>query len=165
MSRRLIDVLLRLSRRERWLLGIVVFALLPVAVILGGLVPLQERRAAAEQAQAEARALQDWVGARVGEKQALARNMTAAPGEPIGSSGLEQGLIAARLRNAISALEATGAGGIELRFDEVDFLRVAHWLTSSHPGWGYQITGLRIEALETPGMVATWLSLTPAEAQ
>lgn len=162
MSRRLIDMLMGLSGRERVLLGVGIGVVLPVVVVLGGLLPLQEQRSAAERAQTEAIALQEWVLARVGEKQALTRQNTPGKiGPPIGSAGIEEGLIAAQLRRSVSALGTVGQGGIELRFDQVDFLKLVTWLGSSHPGWGYEIAEFRLDASETSGVVAAWLSLVP----
>ena len=162
MSQRMIDMLMARSSRERLLLGVVVFVVLPLAVALGWLLPLSEQRAAATRAQAEALALQGWVMARVGEKQALARNAPQQEiGPPIGSGGIEQGLVAAQLRRSVSELGAAGQGGIELRFDEVDFMRLSNWLSASHPGWGYEIESFRLDALNRPGVVAAALTLTP----
>ena len=53
----MIDLLLRLSRRERALLALAVFVVLPLAVVAGLILPLQERVASARAARAEALAL------------------------------------------------------------------------------------------------------------
>lgn len=160
----LIDLLLRLSPRERALLAVAgLVAVLGIG--FGLLLPLQERRLAAELALQDAQALEAWVAARVVEKQALKGEDSVTPQDPIGSSGIEQGLINARLRVALSALSTTGDGGIDLRFERVDFIQLAQWLSQAHPGWGYHIDSFRLEALDAAadaGRVAAWISLSPA---
>ncbi|OWU81681.1 hypothetical protein ATO6_23655 [Oceanicola sp. 22II-s10i] len=166
MSDRLIDLLLRLSPRERRLLALLVCVALPVALAAGWLIPLQERRAAADRARIEAADLQIWVTARVADKTRL--DAAAGPGggaplRPIGSSGIEQSLIEAGLRPAVSELGARAGGVVELRFDEVDFVRLANWLSATAPVWGYTIGAFRFEALDTPSKVAARLTLSPPE--
>ncbi|MEE2635211.1 hypothetical protein DD556_17550 [Phaeobacter sp. JL2872] len=163
MSARLIDRLLQLSGRERTLLALAA-VLVPLGLAMTLLLPLQERRQAARIARSEAQDVQAWVRARIAEKQSLTQAIPAVSATPIGTSGVEQGLIAARLRPALSALSAEASGSIDLRFDRVDFAALAHWLTTAHPGWGYEITQLRMEALDAdPGYVAAWISLSPAQ--
>ena len=53
----MIDLLVRLAPRERVLLGVLFGLVLPLAVIFAVLIPLSERRAAAEADLMEARAL------------------------------------------------------------------------------------------------------------
>ena len=175
MSARLIDALLRLSPRERRLLALAAL-LLPLGLAIALLLPLHERRQSAVTAHAEAEAMSLWLQGQIREKQALTRGNT--PGQmtstsplsqpvpaPIGTSGLEQGLIAARLRPALSALSAETGGLIELRFDSVEFTALADWLSAAHPGWGYRIDRFRLEPQEqAPGRVAAWITLTPAES-
>lgn len=163
MTARLIDALLRLSGRERMLLALTA-ALVPLGVGMALLLPLQDQRIAAHTARAEARDLQTWVMARIDEKQSLTRAIPALSQSPIGTSGVEQSLIAARLRPALSALSAEAGGTIDLRFDTVDFVALANWLSDMHPGWGYDITSLRLEAQEdAPGRIAAWITLRPAD--
>lgn len=168
MTARLIDMLLRLSGRERMLLAIAAL-LLPLSLGVSLLLPLQEQHAAARTARSDAEALQAWILARIDEKQALKRDAaghTRAPvGAPIGTSGIEQALIESRLRPALSALSAAASGDIDLRFDRVDFQALARWLTAMHPSWGYTLDSFRMEALEEdPGYIAAWISLSPAES-
>ncbi|MBY6069030.1 type II secretion system protein M [Leisingera aquaemixtae] len=164
MSARLIDLLLQRSRRERQLLAVLA-VLLPLALALALLLPLQERRQQAEAARSDALALQAWVRARAAEKAALDAALPLprdAAGAPAGLSGLEQGLNTAGLRSALSELGSEGGGAVTLRFDAVDFLRLAAWLSSVHPGWGYSIRSFRFEALEdAPGKAAARITLVP----
>lgn len=164
MSARLIDLLLGLSSRERRLLAALVLAVLPLAAVFALLLPLQERRAAAAAALEEAQALQLWVQQRSAEKAALAQpgRVPEPTGAPAGLSGLEQGLIAAGLRPALSELGTEAGGGVVLRFDSVDFTRLANWLSAAHPGWGYDIESFRFDAVDGPGRVAAWITLAPA---
>ena len=160
MSTRLIDLLLRLAPRERLLLGLLVFAVLPLAVVFGLLLPLHERRIGADRSEAEALALQDWVAARIAEIPAEA-GVAPETGPPIGSGGIEQSLIKAGLRGAVSALATRAGDEVELSFEEVPFVPLAGWLSRMDPGWGYRIGSLRLEALERPGLVAARLTLSP----
>lgn len=159
-----LDLLLRLSPRERLLLALS----LPVLLLGLGfalLLPLQERRLAAERGLQDALALEAWIAERVVEKQALNQGNPIIPAQPIGTHGLEQGLIEARLRPALSALSTEADGIIDLRFDRVDFLQLAQWLSAAHPEWGYRIDSFRLEALAAPedaGRIAAWISLSPA---
>lgn len=156
----MIDLLLRLAPRERVLIAIAVLVVLPLTLGLGVLLPLAERRATAEQALTEAAALDLWVRERVVEQAALPRPTDRA-GAPVGTAGIEQGLIAGGLRSDVSTL-ATGADGrIEMIFDAVDFLRLGAWLGAQAPQWGYEIQSFRIEATDTPGIVTARLSLAP----
>lgn len=167
MSARLIDLLLQLNRRERQSLAALAVILL-LALVFALLLPLQERRQQAEAARGEALALQAWVQARVAEKAALdaaAPLPRGAAGAPAGLSGLEQGLKTAGLRSALSELGSEGGGAVTLRFEEVDFLRLATWLSSVHPGWGYSIRSFRFEALEdAPGKAAARITLVPGDS-
>ncbi len=161
MTTRLIDLLARLAPRERRLIGVLVFAILPAALWFGALEPLQDRRVAAEAALSEARALQGWVARRAAEMAALAATDNTGPRAPIGLSALEQSLIEADLREALAGLANRAGGGIELRFDVVEFTRLMDWLGTQDPGWGYDITGFRLERREEPGVVAAELLLAP----
>ncbi|PWJ15797.1 type II secretion system protein GspM [Jannaschia seohaensis] len=164
MSARLIDALLALSGRERVGLAILVLVALPLGLGFGVLLPLEERAQAARAARVEAVALQVWVRERAAEMAALgpARAPRAAA-EPIGTGGIEQRLIAAGLRGAISQLSADAQGRVQLRFDVVGFERFARWLSDTDPHWGYEIAAFRLEALDRPGMVAASLILAPPQ--
>ncbi|WP_412552895.1 type II secretion system protein GspM [Shimia sp. MIT1388] len=162
MSNRVLDFLLTLTRRERGLLALLTGVVVPVTVIFAVVLPLQDRRQAAEQAQLEALALQRWVADQSREMAVLSRvSPRETIGAPIGSGGIEQGLIAAQLRRSVTVLDADGEDGVEVQFDRVDFLKLAAWLRSAHPEWGYEIVAFRLEATEEPGVVSTWLDLRP----
>lgn len=164
MKGRLIDLLLGLSARERLLLATAAVVIL-LGLGFGLLLPLQERRLRAEARLGEAQALELWIAEQIVEKQSLNRGISPVPQAPIGTSGVERGLITARLRPALTSLTTTGDGAIDLRFDQVDFTQLGYWLNAAHPDWGYEIASFRLEALEgetQAGRVAAWISLLPA---
>ena len=165
MADRMIDLLLRLSPRERILLALMGAVLLPGALWLGVAEPLLARHAAAIEARRETQALGLWLVDRAAEQAQIAATTpgarTSGGADPIGISGLEQSLVAAGLRPQVSELSAQSGGAVRLRFDAVQFTRLANWLSASDPGWGYDIAALRLERTETPGAVAADLTLDP----
>jgi general secretion pathway protein M len=163
MSGRLIDLLLRLSARERRLLALLALLALPAVLWLGLITPLQEARSRAFGQAAETRALGLWLVQRAGDQARLTRPESARRAPPIGISGLEQSLVAAGLRGQVSRLGGTGDGRIELGFDAVEFDALAGWLSRSEPTWGYEIAALRLQRGAAPGQVAAELVLQPPE--
>jgi general secretion pathway protein M len=162
MTEGLIDRLLQLTRRERFLLGLLAVIVLPALVWLLGLAPLNERRAVAERAWQDSQSQALWVLDQAGEQAQL----NAAPGAagvamPIGISGLEQSLVVAGLRQNVRELGGEGNGRIALRFDAVVFTELMAWLSKNDLTWGYDITGLRLQRGEEVGMVAAELTLQP----
>ena len=157
MTDRLIDLLLRRAPRERLLLGLLVIAVLPTALWFAVLEPMAARRAELT----EVRALQDWVAARAAEMAALGQAENSGPAAPIGLSALEQSLISADLRPAVTGLANREGGGIDLRFEAVDFAVLMGWLSRQDPGWGYDIAAFRITRGEELGVVAAELQLVP----
>lgn len=173
MTGQLIDFLLTRSARERLLLGTALLVIL-LGLGFGLLMPLHARRLRAEAQLGEAQALELWIADRIVEKQSLTRAFDPVPQAPIGTSGVERGLIAARLRPALTSLSTQGDGRIDLRFDQVDFAQLGAWLSAAHPGWGYRIDSFRLEALQgdggaeggsghISGRVAAWISLSPQD--
>jgi type II secretory pathway component PulM len=161
MSAALVEFLSSRPPRERWLIGLLVLVILPLAVVFGLLLPLREAHADALRAQKDAVAVQNWVVQRVGEKLELGRAPDTQPSAPIGSSGIEQSLIEAGLRTDVSDLSVRDSGVIELRFDLVTFTTLANWLSASKPNWGYTISSFRIEATDVSGKVSASLALSP----
>ncbi len=160
MSDRFIEMLLRLAPRERMLLALMVVVLLAGAGI-GWLLPLQERRAVAERELQEARALTAWVQARADQAQGLPQVGETRATDPIGTSGIEQGLIIAGLRDRVRGLSNSAGGSIELRLENVRFERMMQWVSASEGSWGYEIESLRIEKTGVPGLVIADFRLTP----
>ena len=71
MTDRLVTFLLGRAVRERWLIGILCAAVLPLAVVMFWVLPLLEQRQAARGELAAAQDLRLWVAARAQEKAAL----------------------------------------------------------------------------------------------
>jgi len=159
---RMIDMLLRLSPRERRLLGLLTLVVIPALLWLWLIAPLLESRAALLRQTAEAQALQLWVADRAADQQQLGQGAGLTP--PIGISGLEQSLVAAQLRPQVTRLGGQVDGGIELGFETVEFAALASWLSRMDPGWGYDIATLRLQRHEDPGLVSAELTLLPQQA-
>lgn len=161
MNGRVIDFLLRRTTRERVLLGVLVAVCLPLLITFAVVAPLLEQQNRVNTAYSEAIALNAWVNERVTELGSYASAPEITEHPPIGSSGLEQSLIAAKLRDQISDLSVRDAGIIELRFDEVTFTALADWISTQQENWGYDISSFRFEATEIEGKVSASLALTP----
>jgi len=168
MGERLARFLLARSVRERWLLALCGGAALPLAIVFGVLIPLEEARKAAADEVAQARTTTQWVvgqvvDARVLGLQRLPPGQELETGvEPIGSSGLEETLIDAGLRPAVEELGRNESGVVTIRFDAVRFIHLAAWMTTSDPGWGYDVTRLEITKTELSGLVTAALTLSPS---
>ena len=162
----MIDMLLRLSPRERGLLGLLALVVMPALLWLWLIAPLLDSRAAALRQTAEARALQLWVAERAADQAQLGRPQGSQLAPPIGISGLEQSLVAAQLRPMVTRLSGQDDGGIELGFEVVEFALLASWLSQMDPGWGYDIASLRLQrhAEEDPGLISAELTLLPQQA-
>lgn len=164
MTDSLITFLLALSRRERWLLTLLVGVVLPLAVVVFWILPLSASRSAADADLAEAQLTYHWVQARAAEARALAPAGTAAPvAAPIGISGVEQSLIRAGLRGLATRLSNRDRAAIDLSFDAVPFDLLASWLSGEIPASGYRIANFRFEAAEVPGIVAAAIVLEPRQ--
>jgi len=161
---RMIDMLLRLSPRERRLLGLLALVVIPALLWIWLIAPLLESRAALLRQTAEAQALQLWVADRAADQQQLGQGQGAGPTPPIGISGLEQSLVTAQLRPQVTRLGGQVDGGIELGFETVEFAALASWLSRMDPGWGYDIATLRLQRHEDPGLVSAELTLLPQQA-
>jgi len=161
MSARLIDMLMRLAPRERLLLGVLVLIILPIGIVLGVLLPLQDARETALSERTQAVALNLWVQDRAGEANALEQSPQRGARPAVGTSEIEQDLIGAGLRAAVRALSSDSDGVVALRFENVRFTRLADWLSGLDPAWGYDISEFRLEATETSGNVAAALTLMP----
>lgn len=161
MMARGVDLLVRLAPRERVLLGLLVGVVLPGALWFGVLDPLAARRSQAAAALQEARALHDWVAARTAEMADLDQGGRTGPRAPVGLSALEQSLMSAGLRDVVTGLANRADGGIDLRFDAVEFGALMRWLSGQDPGWGYDIAALRVARGGEAGVVAAELRLSP----
>lgn len=162
MTHPVVDWLLRLTGRERALL--LVMALCLVAGVGAGLLlPLADRRAAAEARVAEARALDVWIAARTSEAGRLRAAAGPGPVPPIGLAALQRSLEQARLIDRVATLSARTGGGIEMRFEAVDFDSLIAWVTQVEPAWGYAFAALRIERGTEPGLVTAQIEIVPQQ--
>lgn len=161
MGDRLIFFLLGLTRRERILLAALALVAFPVAVWVGVLHPLIERRDAARTELADALVLRQWVldGAETAAR--LRQAGQGADTRPIGIAGLENTLIAAGLREHVTDLARRGGDVIELRFEDVPFAALGQWLGDVSLGWGYDISLFRVERGTAPGVVEASFNLVP----
>lgn len=156
------DSLSALSRRERGLVGLLVAGALPLAVVFLVLLPLVEARQAASQRLAEARELHLWVSTQARLYPPVEDPAgEAGPRPAAGMSGLEQSLVDAGLRAAVSSLSNQGADRVALRFDRVAFGRFMPWFAGLADTAGYTPESFSIESLGAPGYVAVALVLEP----
>ncbi|TCK99857.1 type II secretory pathway component PulM [Shimia isoporae] len=161
MTDRLIDLLGRLSGRERALLGVLVGVIAPLALWFGLLAPLAQDRVTALSSLNEARALEAWVNDRAAENALLRATAPQKSPPAIGASGVEQTLISSGLRESLSGLSDPGDGTLALRFDEVAFDALILWLSNSEAVWGYELNSFRLERTDVSGVVSAELALHP----
>lgn len=157
--------LARMSARERRLLALLVFLVLPLGAVYGVVLPMAERRAEARLAVDEALSLQAWVAARQAELAALPPESGAAvaPAEidAIGISGVEASLVDAGLRGDVALLSNSPGGGVSLRFDSVRFTELMPWLDTMEAGSGYAVASLRLLRGDAADEVQADLQLEP----
>ncbi|HAW47175.1 MAG TPA: hypothetical protein DCX34_08035, partial [Roseovarius sp.] len=92
---RLAALLMERSRRERWLLLVLVLGTLPLGLWQGVAVPMIERQVQARAALAVTRATEVWVAEQAVEHARLTRAAGDGAGRaaaPVGMSGLEKAL-------------------------------------------------------------------------
>ncbi|MBW4982876.1 type II secretion system protein M [Mameliella sp. CS4] len=160
MTGRMVERLLRLTGRERLLLGVMALVLLLGAGV-GLLWPLAERRAASAAALEEARALSAWVAARAEDARVLRSAAGPGPAEPIGLAAVQRSLEGAGLSGNVATLSARQGGGIEMRFEAVSFDLLIGWLTQVEPVWGYRFAGFRLDRGAEPGLVDARIEVVP----
>lgn len=167
MMMRLALFLTALSRRERWLVLLMVLVAVPAALWLALAEPLLARRDAARTALAEAEDLHAWVLARRAEVAALPQPAARADRPPpVGLAGIESRLQAAGLTpqetgGAVQLADA-GSDGVSLRFETVGFGALMDWLTLVEAEAGYRVASLTLAATEVPGQIGADLRLAPA---
>ena len=166
MSARIIDYLVGLSRRERWLLAGLLGVALPLAAVFGLILPLSEARNAARAQGDEARLMQEWVAQRAGEylaQGALLGADGADQGPPLGISGIELSLVEAGLRQDVTELANSENGGVNVRFDAVAFTGLTGWLRLNQGSWGYDLEAFRFVRGARDDLVEAELKLVPAQ--
>ena len=161
---RIIGYLAGLSRRERWLLALLIGVALPLAAVFGLILPLSEARKAARMQVHETRLMEEWVAARAGEYLAQGALLgVTEQGAPIGISGIEQSLVAAGLRKDVAELANSGNGGVSLRFEAVAFTGLTDWLRQNEGSWGYDLEAFRFARGSRDDLVEAELRLVPAQ--
>lgn len=166
MITRLASTIAQLSLRERWLLAACVLVILPIGLAQLVALPLQEAHGQARNALQDARLLGAWTQARHDEALELMDQQTAGgsttPVPPIGTSGLEQSLSQAGLRNTLTRLADREGNVVELRFEQVEFTALTTWLDEVQDSWGYGIRSYRFEKTDIPGIVTVDFALRPS---
>lgn len=157
-------ILSRRSPRERLMLAVLLFVVVPFAAVLLGAFPLVEKRDAARIVLFEARAEQDWYIARQVEIAALpvaGAAVSAQPPEAVGLGGIEALLIDADLRGAVSRLSNAQGNSVTLAFEAVSFVALMEWLDTVEAEAGYRVTALQVRRGDGAGMVEADLRLEP----
>jgi type II secretory pathway component PulM len=166
MSARILHYLVGLSRRERWLLALLVVVALPMAAVFGLILPLSEARMAARSQVHEARLMEEWVAQRAGDylaQGALLGTDGANQGPPLGISGIELSLVEAGLRQDVTELANSGSGGVTLRFDAAAFTGLTDWLSLNQDSWGYDLEAFRFVRGARDDLVEAEFRLVPAQ--
>ena len=168
MIERLAAQIMRLSRRERWLLVAALLVALPLGFVFAIAEPLAERRLAAEARLAEAQAQRDWLQARQAELAALpaaAATITAGAEEvetnPVGLGGIEARLAEGGLRQHVVLLAAPSGGAVAIQFEGVRFGALMEWIEAIEAEAGYALGALRLRRGDEPGAVSADLQLEP----
>lgn len=167
MTDRLAALIMRLSRRERWLLLAALLVALPVGLALGLAQPLNAQRLAAEARMIDAQAQRDWLRLRQGELAELPAAVMAPAQEttvetrPIGLGGIEARLTEAGLRANVAAIAAPSRGEVVIQLQGVRFGNVMRWIEMVEAEAGYELGSLRLRRGDEPGKVSAELQLVP----
>lgn len=146
------------TRREAWLLALLLVVGLPLGWYQGVIVPLEARKDEARQALSEAQALERWLEARRAELAALPQADTRTELPLPGLSAIDASLQQAGLAAALST--ATG-GGIAVLLEEADFVTLMPWLEAFERDTGYDLAQLSLRRADQPGQVRAELLLRP----
>ena len=167
MSERIITFLLDLSRRERWLLALLVLVALPMAAVFGLVLPLSEARDTARAQVQEARLIEEWVAAQAEEYLAqgalLGEAGDTGTRAPIGVSGIELSLVDAGLRKDVTELANNAGGGVTLRFDAAAFTGLSEWLSQNQDRWGYDLEAFKFTRGTRDDLVEAEFKLVPSQ--
>lgn len=166
MWERVIQYLIGRSRRERWLLAMMIVLALPMAAVFGLVLPLSEARAAAQNRVNEARLIDEWVADQAALYLAQGAILGDAGAEirpPIGISGIEQSLVEAGLRKDVTELANSADGGVTLRFESVAFTGLTKWLSQNEKSWGYDLDAFKFTRGARDDAVEAEFKLVPAQ--
>ncbi len=157
--------LARLSERERLLIGLLTLVAVPLAIVFLVVLPLIGARQEAAADLRDAEEMRNWVSEQVREFPANAGELgseAAGIAAAFSLSEVEESLVGAGVREAVSQLSDREGGGMDLSFDAVAFAPLGAWLDDISPIWGLDITAFRIEAV-SPGLVSARFTLEPAQ--
>jgi len=160
------DMLIQRSRRERWLLGVMVLVAVPFLYVYGVVLPLNERHMRAQAALEEAAALERWLHVRRAELQSLPPPPEDAPGtdaaRPVPGLGeIETRLEEAGLQAAASQIATADEGGVELRMEDAAFTGLMAWLDALEAETGYQVARMTLQRGSRSGLVEADILLRP----
>jgi type II secretory pathway component PulM len=152
------------SARERGLVAVLLLLVLPFAAafLIGG--PLMDRREAARAERAEAEVTRAWYRVRQFEVAALPRGEAGErerAAAPVGLGGIEERLIGAGLRDAVSQLANAQGNRVALTFEGVAFEALMPWLEGIERDAGYRVAALTVTRTDDPGAVDADLQLEP----
>lgn len=159
----LAHALARRTRRERLLLGLLMGLALPVGFVFLVVLPLMVQGDTARAALADAEAERQWYVARQVEIAALpvaGAGIGVSVTPPIGLGGIEERLIGAGLRDAVSLLTTVQGDAVSLTLADVSFNALMDWIDAVERDAGYRLAALRLER-GTPGLVSADLRLEP----
>ena len=154
------------SPRERVLLALLTFAVLPIVLWLALLDPLLAARDAARAERAQAQALVDWytqTRAFIATLPApdVADTPLAAGTPPIGAAALDAQIALTQLAPALASLSAEADGRVVLSFAAAPFDALIGWAEGLPDTAGYRIETLSILRGPEPGLVDADLALAP----
>lgn len=167
MIRALADMLIARSRRERWLLSLMVLVAVPFIYVYGVVLPLGARHQQAQVALEDAAALESWLQARRVELESLPpvpENAAGADGgaRPVpGLGGIETRLDKAGLGAAVRQIASADQGGVTLRLEEVAFTDLMAWLDAFEAETGYGVARMTLDRSDRPGLVEADILLRP----
>lgn len=159
----LADRLAATTARERLLLSLLLFVVIPAAAYSFMAVPLLEARDNAAASAARAREMLEWVIERDAAWTATDPRETVvkATTRPVGLSGIETSLTEAGLRDRVDVLQNESEGRISIRMGGVAFVELGRYLETLDRTLGYDIANARIRRTDAAGLVDVELQIAP----
>jgi len=160
----LAHALARRNPRERLLLALLLLVVVPAALVMLVALPMIERQAQAQAALAAAQDTRAWY---LTQQSAIARlPLTEAapapePRSPVGLGGIEDRLIDAGLRDAVTLLANTQGDTVTLTLAAVPFADLMGLIDGIVAQAGYRLSALRLERGFDGGLVDAEIRLEP----
>ncbi|WP_397544514.1 type II secretion system protein GspM [Roseovarius salis] len=161
------DMLVARSRRERWLMALLVLVALPFGYVYGVVLPLNAQYERVQAELEDAVALERWLLERRAELESLPPLPENSPGESNGTrpvpglGGIEERLRAAGLDDSLDQLASAEGEGIELKLDDAIFTDLMRWLDALESETGYRVERLALQRADRPGRVEADMLLRP----